>query len=109
MIFKKKQKEVDMKKCEKAREELQAVLNNNKLNLRELVWTYGQLGYDIGASLEGEAYDLEAVEQKYFENPTVGVAFMIQGLTIQTWMTKELKDVKKANTRTTKPNGRKPS
>ena len=86
MIFKKKKASpVDVKKCEKILDTMQETLNGAKLNIHELVWTYGQLGYNIGGSLEGQSYDLEALQRLYYENATIGIALMIQGLTIQTW------------------------
>jgi len=95
----KKQKPVrlDLNKCNKSLDKLQSVLNESKLSLEELAWVYGQLGYDIGASLEGEAYDIETLTKKYYEGPEIAVAFMLQGLTIQTWMTKESKNDNKTN------------
>lgn len=85
---KKKQEVVDIKKCEKVLDELHESLNKNKLNLKELVWTYGQLGYNIGATLEGTGLTAEEVNKQYYLNPRLGIALQAQGLNIQMWIDK---------------------
>jgi hypothetical protein len=77
---------INVDKCEKTLDDLQDVLNKSKLNLHELVWTFGQLGYNIGASLEGDAPNIDEVTKRYYEDPRLGVALMAQGLHIQTWV-----------------------
>lgn len=87
MIFGKKKKStvVDVPKCENALDKLQKTFNESKLSLKELIWVYGQLGYNIGATLEGKAFNLEEVQKEYYTKPRLGIALQVQGLQIQTW------------------------
>lgn len=79
---------INVEKCEKTLDELQDVLNKAKLNLQELVWAYGQLGYNIGATLEGVAFTVDEATKEYYEKPRLGVSLMVQGLHVQTWVDK---------------------
>jgi hypothetical protein len=90
---------IDVTKCEDTLDKLQKILNETKLNLSELIWTYGQLGFNIGGSLEGQSYDVEEVMKQYYTSPRLSVALMAQGLHIQTWVNdiEEHKDDDKSN------------
>lgn len=85
-ILKKKSKEpIGVKKCEQILDQVHEILNKSKLSLKELVWVYGQLGYNIGASLEGQAFSPEDATKEYYTSPRLGVALQVQGLQTQTW------------------------
>lgn len=79
---------VNEKKVEKVIEKLHKIINKSGLNVPEIVLTYGNLGYHLGASMAGFQYkgpDLETLKREYYLNPTVDVGLMIQGLMITGW------------------------
>ena len=83
-------RDFDPDKCNKAYEELVRVLQDNKLTVSELIIAIGNLSYTIGASIEGfqdKGPGLEEVQRLYKEHPEkIGIAFMVQGLMVTTWL-----------------------
>lgn len=80
-------------KASAALDEVLSVLKKHNLRIQELVLLYGNLGYSIGASIEGlsEGLTLDELQKKYYENPTVGVTLMLQGILTTTWKDDYLK------------------
>jgi hypothetical protein len=79
---------VDEKKVEKVIQKLHAVFNKANLNPQEIIITYGNLGYHLGASLAGfqnTGPDIETLKKLYYADPTIDVGLMLQGLLITTW------------------------
>lgn len=79
---------VNEKKVEKTIEKLHSVFNKANLNPQEIIITYGNLGYHLGASLAGfedKGPDLETLKKLYYADPTIDVGLMLQGLLITTW------------------------
>lgn len=75
-------------KVEKCYEELVEVFQKHKLSVREILIAYGNLGYTLGASIEGfsgQGPSASDLEKMYYTNPTVGVALMSQGLLVTSW------------------------
>ena len=80
--------EFDPSKVNQAYEELVAVFQKYKLGVGEILIAYGNLGYTLGASIDGHAEqgpNTEELQKLYYSNPTVGVAMMLSGLTITSW------------------------
>lgn len=82
--------EEEQEKASKALSDILLILKNAKLRTQDLVLLYGNLGYSIGASIEG--YDpgaagptLDELQKSYYEKPTVGVSLMLQGILTTTW------------------------
>lgn len=77
------------KKILQALESCQKTLNKLKLNIPELILFYGNLGYRLGAAIAGihggSGPDTEELQKAYYQNPTVDVGLMLQGLLINTW------------------------
>jgi hypothetical protein len=80
-------------KASSALDEVLEVLRKHKLRVQDLILLYGNLGYSLGASIEGltEGLTVEELQKKYYENPTVGVTLMLQGLLTTTWKDDYLK------------------
>ncbi len=83
--------EEEQEKASEALDEILATLNKFSLRVEELVLLYSNLGYSIGASIDGigandEKPSLESLQQKYYEKPSIGVALMLQGLLTSTWV-----------------------
>jgi len=63
----------------------------NKYNLRtqDLVVVYGNLGYALGASVdgidEGQGPTMEELKKSYYANPTIGTSLMLQGFLVTSW------------------------
>ena len=79
----------DTENTSKALDEILGVLNKHNLKAKDLVLLYGNLGYSLGASVDGyeggEGPTYEELEQKYYTKPTVGTALMLQGMLVTTW------------------------
>ena len=76
------------KKVEKTIKKLHDTFNKAKLNPQEIIIAYGNLGYHLGASLAGfedKGPDLETLKKFYYNDPTIDVGLMLQGLLITTW------------------------
>lgn len=61
------------------------LIQNNRFKVGELILLYGNLGYSIGASIEGEAKTIEELNKLYYTNPTVGIALMLNGAMVNSW------------------------
>lgn len=74
--------------CEKAEEDILKVLNNQKLTLKELVYTLANVLIDTGSSLEQVKSSLIAEEAfaRYTENPTIGNALISAGFDMCAWL-----------------------
>lgn len=81
--------EEEDQKASEALDELINVLAKYKLRAQDLVIVYGNLGYSIGASMEGfegdEGPGAEELQKIYYTKPTLGVAMMLQGMLITSW------------------------
>lgn len=78
----------DAKRCERAYERLLTVFQEERLSVGEIIIALGNLTYALGASIDGygdKGPTVEQLEKLYYTNPSVGVAMMIQGLTIASW------------------------
>tara|TARA_Y100000310_G_scaffold345804_1_gene470188 strand:- start:10223 stop:10540 length:318 start_codon:yes stop_codon:yes gene_type:complete len=74
-------------KCSELLEKLIIAFQEYKPTVGEILVIYGNLGYTLGASIEGETKgpDIESLKQKYYTNPSVGAALMLQGIEITNW------------------------
>lgn len=77
-------------KANQTLQELIEVFRGKNLRQQDIVAVYGNLGYALGASIDGvkEGEDgpgFEEVQQRYYTNPTLSVALMMQGLIITSW------------------------
>lgn len=81
--------EEEQERTSEALNEMVLVLQKHKLRIQDLVLLYGNLGYSIGASIEGidnsQGPSLEELQKKYYEKPTVGIAMMLQGMLTTSW------------------------
>ena len=62
----------------------------------EIIVIYGNLGYSLGASIEGyidEGPKIEEIKKKYYSKPTVGAALMLQGIEVAGWYQDHKKEV----------------
>jgi hypothetical protein len=78
----------DEQKVSAAVEKIMKLLNKTKLNIPELLVLYGNLGYHIGASIAGldsKGPNIEELKRAYYQNPTVDVGLMLQGMLITAW------------------------
>jgi hypothetical protein len=81
--------EDEQEKANKALDEIIQLLNKYKLRTQDLVVVYGNLGYTIGATIEAVdpnyGPSLEELQEKYYKEPTLGVALMLQGMLTTSW------------------------
>lgn len=79
----------DPEKVDQCFKELVDVFRKYKLRTGEVLIAYGNLGYVLGASVEGYGEGtgpgVEELKQRYYTQPTPGLGLMLQGLTITTW------------------------
>lgn len=78
----------DPEKVEEAFAQLVSVFQEQKLTVGEIIIAYGNLGYTLGASIEGYAGQgpsIEELEKLYYQNPTIGVSLMLQSIMVTTW------------------------
>ena len=81
-------------------EEVIEVFQKNKLTVGEILIVYGNLGYALGASIEGfddKGPSISELNQLYYTKPTPGVALMLQGSLVTTWYedwVNKLKEIK---------------
>lgn len=81
----------DPEKCTTIYEQLVEVFKNQEQppTIGEIIIAYGNLGYALGASIEGfkgKGPSVEEVEKEYYANPgKIGFALMLAGLTTCTW------------------------
>src|SRR5271165_6165274 len=75
-------------KVEKMYEELVQVFKTYRPTVGEILIAYGNLGFALGASIEGykgEGPTLEQVKEMYYKNPTLGVALMAHSVEVCGW------------------------
>ncbi len=78
----------DPEKVEQCYSDLIDVFRKHKLRVGEILIAYGNLGYALGASVEGyegTGPGADELKKLYYTNPSPGVGLMLQGLTITTW------------------------
>jgi hypothetical protein len=79
---------IDSDKTSECLDRIITIIKEAKLNISELVILYSNLGYTLGASIEGfkdNGPSLENLNKMYYSNPTIGVALMLQSLLINSW------------------------
>ncbi len=81
---------------EKLFTELLALFQKYKLTADQIILTYSNLGYSLGASIDGvkDKISLEELELKYATAPTMGVSLMLQCLLMSTWVEERKKNDK---------------
>jgi hypothetical protein len=95
--------DVDDKKISACHADLIDMFHKHKLNIGEILITYGNLGYTLGASIDGhtgKGPTEEELKKAYYTNPTVGVGLMLQGIEVTGWynqLVQLLKDKEKEN------------
>ena len=81
--------EFDPDKCSALLEELIKAFQTHKPTAGEIIVAYGNLGYTLGAAIEGyenKGPDLKELEKRYLANScTVGEALMFQGIITTSW------------------------
>lgn len=83
-----KRLEFDPEKVNRAFEKLVQVFQDERLTVGEILIAYGNLGYTLGASIEGfdkEGPSIEELQKMYYMNPSAGVGLMIQGIHVTSW------------------------
>ena len=78
----------DPEKCNKIYEELVTIFQKYKPTIGEVLISYGNLGYTLGASIDGykdKGPSLEELSKLYYSNPTIGISLMLSGLTTTSW------------------------
>jgi len=84
----KKQIQFDPDACEALYEDLIEVFKKHQATTGEMIIAIGNTLYSIGASIEGykeKGPDPETLQKAYYQNPSIGNALMVQGLTITSW------------------------
>lgn len=84
----KKTLEFNPDKTSKLVEDLVTLFQEVKPTIGEILIAYGNLGYILGASIEGhkgQGPNIEELKKLYLSNPTVGVNLMLTGINITTW------------------------
>jgi len=69
-------------------EKLLGLFQEYRPTVGELLVVYGNLGYSLGAAIEGHQTtgpDIDSLKKKYYTDPTVGTALMLQGLEVTNW------------------------
>lgn len=77
-----------MDDASKCLDELIQTFKKYNLTLAEILRCYGNLGYTLGASIEGlkgKGPTIKELELQYYTNARPGIALMIQGYQITTW------------------------
>lgn len=78
----------DPEKVNNCYSDLVEVFQKYKLRIGEILIAYGNLGYTLGASIEGyteKGPNSEELKKAYYTKPTPGVGLMLQGLTVSSW------------------------
>jgi hypothetical protein len=91
-------REFNPERVDAAYQELVQVFNKHQLTTGEIIIAYGNLGYTLGASIEGyqegKGPTITELQKMYYQSPTLGVAMMIQGYTCTSWYEDWAKTVK---------------
>ena len=83
-----KKLEFDPEKVNRVFERLVDIFQEEKLTVGEIIIAYGNLGYTLGASVAGytdKGPSMEELNKMYYSQPSLGVALMIQGMTVTSW------------------------
>lgn len=78
----------DPEKVDQCYKELVEVFRKHKLRVGEILIAYGNLGYTLGASVEGygeKGPGLKELERLYYTQASAGLGLMLSGLTISSW------------------------
>lgn len=80
----------EKEKTSETLEKILEVFKQKKLRTQDIILVLGNLSYSIGAALEGHepgftGPTIDELNQKYYTEPTVGVALMLQGLITVSW------------------------
>ena len=92
--------EFNSEKVNNVYEKLVQTFQEAKLTTGELLIAFGNLGYTLGASIEGysdKGPSIEELKKKYYEGATVGVALMLQSYHIVEWFDQYQEEAKKTN------------
>jgi hypothetical protein len=84
----KKTLQFDPDKCNQMLSKLLEVFQKSGPTVGEILVAYGNLGYSLGAAIEGHEStgpDIEELKKKYYVDPTVGTALMLQGIEVTNW------------------------
>lgn len=96
-------KDISISKVDNCLTDLVKIFNKYKLNVKEILLTYGNLGYNLGAAIGGykdKGPSVDELELLYATKPTVDVALMINSLQINLWgddLNKTIENIKKEN------------
>lgn len=95
----KKTVQFDPEKCSDMFEELLKVFQNYKPTVGEILITYGNLGYALGASIGGyqeKGPGTEELKKLYYSEPgRLDVALMLQGMLVTEWFSDWEEQIKK--------------
>jgi hypothetical protein len=84
-----KKLDFDKERTQKVYEELLKIFQVHRPSVGEILIAYANLGYALGASIEGlkkdEGLSVEELNKRYYSSPTVGVALMLQAMEVATW------------------------
>ena len=78
----------DPDKVEHIYDELVNIFKCYKPTVGEILIAYGNLGYTLGASIEGfkeTGPALDKLKEMYYKSPTLGVAMMLQAVEVLSW------------------------
>jgi hypothetical protein len=84
----KKTLQFDPDKCSELLDKLLQAFQELGPTVGEIIVAYGNLGYSLGAAIEGHESngpDIEELKKKYYADPTVGTALMLQGIEVTNW------------------------
>ena len=84
----KKTLQFDPDKCSQLLDRLLQAFQEHHPTVGEILVAYGNLGYSLGAAIEGhksKGPDVEELKKKYYADPTVGTALMLQGIEVTNW------------------------
>lgn len=84
----KKTLQFDPDKCSQLLDKLLQAFQEHGPTVGEILVAYGNLGYSLGAAIEGHKSngpDVEELKKKYYADPTVGTALMLQGIEVTNW------------------------
>ena len=84
----------DPKKVEQCYSDLIEVFQKHRLTTGEILIAYGNLGYALGAAVEGykeKGPGPDELKRLYYSKATPGVGLMLSGLTISSWYDTYLK------------------
>ena len=93
--------EFDPDKCSSLLEDLIKIFQTHKPTAGEIIVAYGNLGYTLGAAIEGcadKGPNIEELEKKHLANKcTLGEAMMLQGILTTSWFQNHKEETIKEN------------